>query len=111
MLGYGCDRLREIVFLFLVYMMRKEQSVVIQHYEIPADANPRRQAKLPPARPTPTGALFNGSKVVRVVKILSVTVSAVNDRVAQTNHGGPPIPFAHAPVLWIAYAFRKCLSE
>jgi len=45
------------------------------------------------------------------MKILGVTVSAVDDRVAQTDHHRAPVALTHAPVLRVLDSFRERLRK
>src|ERR1044071_9794407 len=97
------DRSRKIVFLLFVDVVREELCIVIEHHEIAAETHAWRKIDLAPAGPTPARVFFIG-----VVKVLGVAVSAINNRVTKSDHGGAPITFAHTPVLWIDDAFGKC---
>src|SRR5687767_5462709 len=97
------DRIGEVVLLLLVDVMRKEKRIVIQHYEVATDPYAWRQTELPAAGP----AAVVGRRVRHVVKVFCVTVSAVDDRVAQTDHHCAPVAFTHATMLWIGDSVRK----
>src|SRR5688572_22564007 len=99
------NSLSEVVFLLFVDVMRKQQRVVIEHHEVSTDANARRQAKLTAAGPATIVDVT--ARVGDVVKVLGVTVSAIDDRISQTDHHCAPVALAHATMLRVSGSFGE----